>query len=74
MAAVLQGSSSGTTFTITTEFGQWELPNDKEKHNKKSVTIFLRAWCDPHTTDREWSGPDRADCPAGQRHAILYTH
>jgi len=47
MAGVLQGSCSGTTLTITTEFGQWVLPNDKEKQNKKSLSIFLRAWRDP---------------------------
>ncbi len=49
MAGILQGSCTGTTFTITTEFGQWVLPNDNEKQNKKSLSIFLRAWCDPQT-------------------------
>ncbi len=47
MAGVLQGNCSGTTLTITTEFGQLVLPNDQEKQNKKSLSIFLRAWNDP---------------------------
>ncbi len=47
MAAMLQGSCAGTTFTITTEFGQWVLPNDQGKQNKKSLSVFLRAWNDP---------------------------
>ncbi len=49
MAAMLQGVCSNSTISITTEFGQWELPNDKEKQNRKSLSIFLRACCDPHT-------------------------
>jgi hypothetical protein len=47
MAGGFQGSCSGTTLTLTTEFGQWEFPHDKEKQNKKSLSIFLRAWRDP---------------------------
>ncbi len=34
---------------MTTEFGQWEWPNDEEKQNKKRVSIFLCAWCDPQS-------------------------
>ena len=49
MATLLQGCCSETTLTITTEFGQWELPNDQEKHNKKSLSVFLRACCDPQS-------------------------
>ena len=49
MTAMLQGSCSETTLTITTEFGQWELPNDEDKQNKKSLSIFLRACCDPQS-------------------------
>ena len=49
MAAVLHGKVDNSTLTIITEFGQWELPNDEEKQNKKSLSIFLRAWCDPNT-------------------------
>ncbi len=49
MAAVLHGKVDNSTLTIITEFGQWELPNDEEKQNKKSRSIFLRAWCDPTT-------------------------
>ncbi len=49
MATMLQGRCSETTLTIITEFGQWELPNDGEKQNKKRVSIFLRAWCDPQS-------------------------
>ena len=49
MAALLQGCCSETTLTITTEFGQWELPNDKDKHNQKSLSVFLRVCCDPQS-------------------------
>lgn len=49
MAAILEGTCSSSTIVITTEFGQWELPNDEEKQNRKSLSIFLRAWCDPQT-------------------------
>jgi len=49
MAALLQGCCSETTLTMTTEFGQWELPNDKDKHNQKSLSVFLRACCDPQS-------------------------
>jgi len=35
--------------SITTPYGHWELPNDEEKQNRKSLSIFLRAWCDPAT-------------------------
>jgi transposase-like protein len=49
MGAILHGKVDNSTLTITTEFGQWELPNDEEKQNRKSLSVFLRAWCDPQT-------------------------
>ncbi len=57
MTGILQGSCSGTTLTITTEFGQRVLPNDQEKHNKKSLNIFLRAWHDPISGKPTEPGP-----------------
>ena len=49
MATILQGTCSRSTISLTTEFGHWELPNDPEKHNTKSLSIFLRACCHPET-------------------------
>ena len=49
MATILQGTCSRSTIVLTTEFGRWELPNDLEKQNKKSLSIFLRACCHPET-------------------------
>ncbi len=49
MAAMLEGACNNSTISIRTAFGQWELPNDEEKQNKKSLCIFLRACCDPQT-------------------------
>ncbi len=49
MAAMFQGCCSETTLTITTEFGQWELPNDQDMHNTKSLSSVLRACCDPQS-------------------------
>lgn len=47
--ARLEGKSTTTTLTITTECGQWELPNDEDHQNKKGLIVFLRSWCDPDT-------------------------
>lgn len=49
MAHVVHGKVDNSTVTITTAFGHWELPNDEEKQNRKSLSIFLRAGCDPQT-------------------------
>jgi transposase-like protein len=49
MAAILRGECSNSMISITTPDGYWELPNDEEKQNRKSLSIFLRAWCDPAT-------------------------
>ncbi len=49
MATILQGTCSRSTISLTTEFGHWELPNDPEKQNTKSLSIFLRACCHPET-------------------------
>lgn len=49
MPTILQGTCNRSTISLTTEFGHWELPNDPEKQNKKSLSIFLRACCHPET-------------------------
>ncbi|MCP4289404.1 MAG: DDE-type integrase/transposase/recombinase [Gammaproteobacteria bacterium] len=49
MPTILQGTCDDATISLTTEFGHWELPNDPEKQNKKSLSIFLRACCHPDT-------------------------
>jgi len=49
MTTILQGTCSRSTISLTTEFGHWEFPNDPEKQNTKSLSIFLRACCHPKT-------------------------
>lgn len=49
MTAMLQGECRNSTISITTEFGYWELPDDEERQNRKSLSVFLRACCDPQT-------------------------
>ncbi len=49
MAAMLRGICNGSTIVVTTGFGQWELPDDEEKQNTKSLSIVLRACCNPET-------------------------
>jgi len=49
MPTILQGRCDDATISLTTEFGHCEFPNDPEKQNTKSLSIFLRAWRHPET-------------------------